>query len=229
MNLKHIEAIIFDAEGVVVNTEKLWDESQEILLGKRNLRYDREYLKPRMAGQTLLQGAQTMIDYYGLDESADDIALERKRIIDKLFNGSIPYIEGFVAFVSWVETANLRKSVATAMNRHLMAKVENQLDLRRYFHEHIYFIEDVGNRSKPEPDVFLYAAKKMNVDPANCLVIEDAPHGIEAARRAGMASVGIATTFTKEHLIDADFTGNDFMEIKAFLNQSGLPYKTIII
>jgi beta-phosphoglucomutase-like phosphatase (HAD superfamily) len=223
MNLKHIEAIIFDAEGVVVNTEKLWDESQEILLGKRNLKYDREYLKPRMAGQTLLQGAQLMIDYYGLDESADDIALERKRIIDKLFHGPIPYIEGFVSFVSWVQTINLRKSVATAMNRHLMAKVENQLDLRDYFHEHIYFIEDVGNRSKPEPDVFLYAAQKMSVDPANCLVIEDAPHGIAAARKAGMTSVGIATTFTKEHLIDADFTGNDFLEIKAFLNQSGLP------
>jgi beta-phosphoglucomutase-like phosphatase (HAD superfamily) len=71
--------------------------------------------------------------------------------------------------------------------------------------------------------VFLYAAQKMSVAPQNCLVIEDAPHGIAAARRAGMVSVGIATTFTKEHLIDADFTGNDFMEIKAFLNQSGLP------
>ena len=63
MGLKNIEAIIFDAEGVVVDTEALWDKSQEELLGRRGLLYDREYLKPKMAGQTLLEGAQLMVDY----------------------------------------------------------------------------------------------------------------------------------------------------------------------
>ena len=53
MNLKHVKAIVFDAEGVVVDTEILWDKSQEVLLGNRGLEYDREYLKPKMAGQTL--------------------------------------------------------------------------------------------------------------------------------------------------------------------------------
>lgn len=222
MKLKNIEAIIFDAEGVVVNTEKLWDESQELLLGKRGLSYDRDYLKPKMAGQTLLQGAELMVKYYGLNENPKDIALERKVIIDNLFEGPIPFIEGFEPFIHWVSASNLKKSVATAMNKHLMVKVENQLNLRQYFMEHIYFIEDVGNRSKPEPDVFLHAAEKLGVDPEKCVVIEDAPHGIEAAHRAGMTSIGIVTTFTKDHLKHADFTGNDFTEIKTFLNTSGM-------
>lgn len=222
MDLKHIEAIIFDAEGVVVNTEKLWDESQEVLLAKRGLAYDRDYLKPRMAGQTLLEGAELMVQYYELNENPMDIALERKVIIDELFDGPIPYIMGFEPFIHWVTNTNLKKSVATAMNKHLMVKVESQLNLRQHFKEHIYYIEDVGNRSKPEPDVFLHAAEKLLVTPERCLVIEDAPHGIEAARRAGMTAIGIETTFTKEHLKHADFTGKDFAEIKQFLNTSGI-------
>jgi len=222
MDLRHIEAIIFDAEGVVVNTEKLWDESQEILLGKHGLIYDREYLKPRMAGQTLLEGAELMVRYYGLDVKPEDMAYERQVIIDQLFNGPIPFIDGFESFVHWISPSNLKKGIATAMNRNLMLKVEDQLNLKRYFNEHIYFIEDVGNKSKPEPDVFLYAADKLGVNPQCCLVIEDAPHGIEAARSAGMVSIGIVTTFTKEHLLQADFTGRDFDEIKMFLISSGI-------
>ncbi len=222
MDLRHIEAIIFDAEGVVVNTEKLWDESQEILLGKRGLIYDREYLKPRMAGQTLLEGAELMVSYYGLDVSPEDMAYERQVIIDQLFDGPIPFIDGFESFVHWISASNLKKGIATAMNRNLMLKVEDQLNLKRYFREHIYFIEDVGNKSKPEPDVFLHAADKLEVNPQRCLVIEDAPHGIEAAKSAGMVSIGIVTTFTKEHLLHADFTGRDFDEIKMFLISSGI-------
>ena len=222
MDLKHIEAIIFDAEGVVVNTERLWDESQEILLGKRGLEYDRDYLKPRMAGQTLLEGVELMVNYYGLDVNPIDIAHERKVIIEALFDGSIPYIDGFEQFIHWTSTNHLKTSVATAMNRQLMEKVERQLNLKQYFHEHIYFIEDVGNKSKPEPDVFLYAAEKLGVRPEKCVVIEDAPHGIEAAKRAGMVAVGIITTFTREHLLHADFTGRGFDEIKMFLKSSGI-------
>jgi HAD superfamily hydrolase (TIGR01509 family) len=222
MDLSQIEAIIFDAEGVVVNTEKLWDQSQEILLGKRGLSYDRAYLKPRMAGQTLLEGAQLMVKYYGLNENPADIALERRTIIDKLFDGDIPFIDGFEPFIRWVISSSLKKSVATAMNKHLMLKVETQLNLKQYFSQHIYFIEDVGNKSKPEPDVFLHAAEKMEVKPGKCLVIEDAPHGIEAARRAGMVGIGISTTFTREHLREAHYTGKNFNDIKNYLEMSGL-------
>lgn len=222
MDLSQIEAIIFDAEGVVVNTERLWDQSQEILLGKRGLAYDRAYLKPRMAGQTLLEGAQLMVQYYGLNENPADIALERRTIIDELFDGDIPFIDGFEPFIRWVISSSLKKSVATAMNKHLMLKVETQLNLKQYFSQHIYFIEDVGNKSKPEPDVFLHAAEKMEVKPGKCLVIEDAPHGIEAARRAGMVSIGISTTFTREHLREAHYTGKDFNDIKNYLEMSGL-------
>jgi beta-phosphoglucomutase len=221
----NIEAIIFDAEGVVVDTEKLWDLSQDILLGNRGLVYDRDYLKPRMAGQTLLDGATLMVEYYALSETPVSVASERHTIIHELFEKEINFIRGFQEFMEWVQKTSLKYAIATAMNKTLMKKVESKLGLERYFGEHIYHIEDVGNKSKPAPDVFLLAAEKLAVEPKNCLVIEDAPHGIEAAKRAGMRSAGIVTTFRREFLHEADIIADDFDNIVEFIgreNGSGL-------
>ena len=222
MRLNNIEGIIFDAEGVVVNTEVLWDRSQQILLEKRGYAYDKEYLKPRMAGQTLKQGAQLMIDYYDIAESVEEMTADRKRIINELFDNEITFMDGFSSFIEVVCDSDLKIAVATAMKKDLMIKVEKQLDLREFFNNHIYFIEDVGNRSKPEPDVFLHAAEKIGIHPSKCVVIEDAPHGIDAANRAGMTSIGIATTFKKDQLTRADFAGNNFTEILHFLRTQGV-------
>jgi len=218
MELKHIEGIIFDAEGVVVDTEILWDKSQDILLGRRGLIYDREYLKPRMAGQTLLEGAQLMVDYYNLQESASTIAKERKELINALFEQEIAFMPGFISFYNWLKNTELKKGIATAMEKNLMVKVEKKLNLKDLFGDHIYFIEDVGNKSKPAPDVFLLAAEKMGVKACNCLVIEDAPHGVEAANSAGMISVGLTTTFDKELLNRAAFIAGNFPDILQFLS-----------
>ena len=119
---------------------------------------------------------------------------------------------------------HVERSIATAMNKTLMVKVEKRLRLQQFFGEHVYYIEDVGNKSKPEPDVFLYAADKLGVKPSDCIVIEDAPHGIEAANKAGMISIGLVTTFSREHLQNADFIADDFEEIQQFLKRGGIIY-----
>lgn len=218
MCLNNIKGIIFDAEGVVVDTESLWDKSQIEVLEKRSLFYNREYLKPRMVGQTILEGAQLIIDYYGLDESAQELANERQVIIQDLFETEIGYVDGFPPFVKLLKRAEKYSiSIATAMSKDLMLKVEQQLNLKQIFNEHIYFTEDVGDKSKPAPDVFFLAAEKLKIDPNKCLVIEDAPHGIEAANRAGMKSVGITTTFSARHLSEANYVVEDFKEISSLL------------
>jgi len=222
MDLSHIKGIIFDAEGVVVDTEILWDKSQDVLLGRRGLEYDRDYLKPRMAGQTLLQGAQLMVDYYNLDEKPSHIEHERKELIHDLFENEIHFIDGFEPFIKSLNGSQLKKSIATAMNKSLMVKVERKLLLQQIFGEHIYYIEDVGNRSKPEPDVFLFAANKMGIDPSDCIVIEDAPHGIDGANRAGMISIGLVTTFSRDQLQEANFIADNFEKVLLFLRQSGI-------
>ncbi len=66
------------------------------------------------------------------------------------------------------------------------------------------FTKDQVKRGKPEPDIFLLAAKSLGIDPARCLVIEDSPHGVQAARRAGMFVIGLAFRTSAEDLHEAD-------------------------
>jgi beta-phosphoglucomutase-like phosphatase (HAD superfamily) len=72
----------------------------------------------------------------------------------------------------------------------------------------------VGNKSKPDPAIYLHAAEKLGSSPQECIVIEDAPNGIQSAKSAGMKCIGIATTFTKDKLVEADLIANGFEDIK---------------
>ena len=212
-----IKAIIFDAEGVVVNTEPLWDKSQRILLSKYGVQYDRNILKPLMAGRNMQEGSSIMIEYYGLDISPENLAEERWTIIRKLFMEEIKFIDGFRTFYAGVKLYNVKTAIATDMNRSLMDLVDERLALRQIFDDHIYHIEDVGNRSKPDPSVFLLAADSLKIEPAHCMVIEDSPNGIIAANAAGMLSVGITTTFDQQVLHEAALIVENFKEISTSL------------
>jgi beta-phosphoglucomutase-like phosphatase (HAD superfamily) len=73
--------------------------------------------------------------------------------------------------------------------------------------------EDV-KKKKPAPDIFLFAAKKLGVDPANCVVVEDAVNGIQAAKAAGMRCVAVATSFPSEKLGEADVVRERIADIR---------------
>ena len=212
-----LRAIIFDADGVVLNSEILWDKSQVVLLGRRGLRYDRAILKPQLAGRSMLAGVQLMIAHYQLDENPEDMARERWEIVRELFATELEFMHGFEAFFSALDLSRYRVAIATAMQRDLMKVVTRRLHLYDYFGDHIYHIEDVGNKSKPAPDVFLHAAKKIGVKPCRCAVIEDAPHGLQAARAAGMYAIGLASTFDKQLLQKAHFVTSDYQQISRHL------------
>ncbi len=214
---KLLKAVIFDAEGVVIDTEPLWDKSQTILMERRGLVYDRAHLKPLMAGRTILEGVRVMKDYYNLDEDENKLTRERKELIENLFLHDIAYIDGFKAFFEWLETTDLTSCIATSLRKKLMILVEQKLPVRDLFGNAIFHIEDVGNKSKPAPDIFLYAAKEMGITPENCLVIEDSPYGIEAAKSAGMISVGLTTSFDKGVLSEADHVVSDYKQFKSLL------------
>jgi beta-phosphoglucomutase len=72
---------------------------------------------------------------------------------------------------------------------------------------------DVEQRSKPNPDLFLHAAGRLEARPENCVVIEDAPHGVEAARRAGMKCIALTTTYDRRKLSQADIVVDTFDQI----------------
>jgi len=206
-------AVIFDLDGTIIDTERAWDDAAKTLLGKRGIPYERERTKNFMMGRSLREGAAILKETYGLTESIDELTEERRALAKDFFVQEVSYVAGALKFIQETKKKYL-VAIATSMTREFFAFVDANLHLSELFDGHIYSVEDIGNISKPNPDIFLFAARKLDIAPEFCVVIEDAPYGIQAAKSAGMKSVGITTSTTRDKLSLADHVVDSFSEIQ---------------
>jgi beta-phosphoglucomutase len=207
-----ITTIIFDAEGVVFDTESIWDDAQVEFLGRRDITYERDVLKPLLTGRSLIEGVRTMQSLYGFPGDPELLAQERLSIIKELFVSGVNFIDGFLDFHQHVQR-HYKACIATAMDRSLFQLVESTLHLNKLFAKNIFFIDDVGGKGKPQPDIFLHAARQLQSIAQECLVIEDAPLGVIAAKHAGMKCIALTTTYRREKLSEADVVVENFAQI----------------
>lgn len=206
------DTILFDGEGVVIDSEKLWDRGQEEFLRRRGATYDRARIKHLLAGRSMVEGALILQAEYGFTGDPETLAQERIEIVEDLFRREAEFVPGFERFYQRVRS-RFKTCIATMMPQGLLDIVIARLALRDLFGEHIYCPDSNSLPGKPAPDLFLYSARLLQSVPANCIVIEDSPIGIEAARRANMYCIGIATTFPAEKLSGADIVVRSFDEI----------------
>jgi pseudouridine 5'-phosphatase len=205
-------AVIFDLEGVLLDTETVWDEAQQILLSRRGRSYDRGALKHRLAGLGARQGIAVLIDHYRLTDDPYALMLERRAIMVELLGREIRYIPGALDFVRDA-AAKVSVCVATSMESDLLGVVTASSDLCAVVPGPIFNPSDVGGVTKPAPDLFLHAASKLGVEPGDCLVFEDSPHGIVAARAAGIPCIALCTTQDRHRLSHADLVCSDWGEV----------------
>lgn len=206
-----IKAIIFDADGVIFDNEDLWDKGQTVFLARRGKIYDRALTKHRLTGRSLPEGVKVMQQQYGFTGDPEVLGRERLDIMKELYD-QVQLMPGFLEFYASIKNS-YKTAVATSSNPLLFEILDKKFGVTKLFSSHVYFLKDVNNVSKPEPDIFLYAAKMLGTDPEEALVIEDAPLGVEAAKSAGMKCVGLMSSYPKETLIKADQIVAKFSEI----------------
>jgi beta-phosphoglucomutase len=207
-----IDTIIFDAEGVVIDTEPIWDRGQEEFLRRRGCAYDRASTKHLLTGRSLAEGVRILQEQYDFPGDPALLAEERAEIVRDLFGRGVPFVPGFREFFER-SRYTYGTCMATAMVPDLLDAVDQGVGLSRLFGGRLFTIADVRYRSKPEPDLFLHAARQLGSEPAACVVIEDAPKGVEAAKRAGMKCIALTTTFVREKLTAADQVVDCYAEI----------------
>jgi beta-phosphoglucomutase len=208
-----IDTIMFDAEGVVIDTESIWDLGQQQFLRRRGIDYDRGTIKHLLTGRSLVEGAELMQGKYGFPGDPEELGQERLAIVKDLFRHQVKFIRGFMEFFNRVRNS-YKTCIASAMSKELLDIVDQRLGLSKLFHDRIFTLTHVANRSKPNPDLFLFAAAQLDSDPQNCVVIEDSPYGIEAAKRARMKCIGLTTTYDSEKLTGADIIVAHYAEIE---------------
>jgi beta-phosphoglucomutase-like phosphatase (HAD superfamily) len=207
-----IDTILFDLEGVIIDSGPIWEMADTLFVARRNYVFDNSMMMPLMAGKTLEEGVEILREHYPFAGDAKELAQERREIINELFQKKIKFIPGFLAFHKRI-SSKYKLAIGTSLEKQYLAAVDLHHHLSELFDDHVYSIADVNYVSKPNPDIFLYAASKVGSKPEQCVVIEDAPNGVEAAKRAGMKVIALTTGVSKEKLASADQIVDSYSEI----------------
>ena len=182
-----IEAVVFDLDGLLLDTEQLWDEVREQLARERGGRWHAG-AQADMMGMSSPEWSTYMHEVVGLAESPEEINREVVgRMLDR-YAERLPLIEGAVEAVERI-AAHWPLGLASSSNRELIDRALEVSGLARCFRATVSS-EEVP-RGKPAPDVYLEAARRLGVDPGSCAAVEDSASGIRSAHAAGMRVIAI--------------------------------------
>jgi HAD superfamily hydrolase (TIGR01509 family) len=207
-----IEAVVFDLDGLLIQTEELWDEVRESLARERGGRYGPEEQRAMM-GMSSLEWSRYMHEHVGLPESPDEISAE---VVDRLagrYRQRLPLIDGAAEAVERL-AARWPLAVASSSNRELIDLVLELSGLASRF-EATVSSEEVA-RGKPAPDVYVEACRRLGVEPTKAAAVEDSHSGIRSAKAAGMRVIVIPNpSFPPgdEALADADLVLGSLAEL----------------
>jgi HAD superfamily hydrolase (TIGR01509 family) len=182
-----VEAVVFDLDGVVVDSEHVWDEVRETLARERGGRWH-DRAQADMMGMSSIEWSRYMHDVVGLAESPAEINAEVVRRMKARYAEELPLIDGAVEAVRRLAEC-FRLGLASSSNPPLIELVLSSSGISPLF-EATVSSEEV-ERGKPAPDVFLEAARRLGVPPDRCAAVEDSANGIRAAHAAGMRVIAI--------------------------------------
>lgn len=215
-------AVIFDVDGVLVDSphERAWQEAlAELMAGPwREIvpqtsyapeRFTSEVYQTRLSGKPRMSGARSVLDYFGvpdLDRRVIEYAENKQKMIEALIDAGefVAYADA-IRFVTALKASGVRIAAASSSKNANRFMKQIHLDDGSLLLDS--FEANVCGRDlkhgKPHPEIFLLAAGELSVDPAGCIVVEDAAAGIAAAKAGGMLGLGIAR-FNDEDLLAAE-------------------------
>ncbi len=211
-----IKAIIFDMDGVVVDSEKLWTEVDNEFLKEKGI--DAELsadVKLAQLGKGSVNGTEIMMKKYGIEGDIVELTKWREDLARKLYQDKLELKPNVGKFLDDLKNTDYKVGLATSASRGLLDVVVGKVDFDAWFSVMVT-IDDV-EYGKPAPDIYLRAAELLGVNPADCLVFEDAPAGARAAKAAGMKCIGVIDRRWENHELSelADKVIYDFGEINA--------------
>jgi len=182
-----VEAVVFDLDGVLIQTEELWDEVREGMARAAGGRYGEEEQRAMM-GMSSPEWSRYMHEHVGLSASPEEIAAEVVRRMAARYRERLPLVEDAPEAVERL-AARWPLAVASSSNRELIDLVLELSGLDRFFEATVSSEEVV--HGKPAPDVYLEACRRLGADASRAAAIEDSHAGIASAKAAGMRVIAI--------------------------------------
>lgn len=191
-----LTAVTFDLDGLMFNTEELYQEVGGAILARRGHEITGELLD-QMMGRKAPQALQIMIDWHRLDATPEELAAETAEIFTEILPMRLAPMPGLLDLLDALDSAGIPKAIATSSGRAFVTNVLNQFQL----HSRFAFVltgEDIEH-GKPAPDVYLLAADRHGVAPREMMVLEDSQIGCAAAVAAETFAVAVPSGRSKTH------------------------------
>ena len=182
-----IDGVIFDMDGTMFDTERMWATFWEPALAALGLPY-REGLAEAARGTAGVTTRNVVRQFYGPDCDAEAIVDSLHRVADEVFfSAPVPKKPGLDALLAWLKARHISMAVASSSRE---AMIRHNLDVWGLTQDFTVIVsgQHVAH-SKPDPEIFLLTARKLGVEPARCLVLEDSYNGVRAGAAGGFVTV----------------------------------------
>lgn len=186
-NIRNKEAVIFDMDGVIFDSETLVFRCWNVVAEKYGVK-DVEKVCTECLGINAVETKEIFLRHYGSDFPYDEYKKEMAELFHKsAAEGGLKLKTGVVELLTFLKEQNYKIALASSTRRAVVEAELTGAGIIQYFDEII--CGDMVKKSKPEPDIYLKAAEKIDVSPDKCYAIEDSYNGIRSAHRAGMAVI----------------------------------------
>jgi HAD superfamily hydrolase (TIGR01509 family) len=199
-----IEGVAFDLDGLLVNTEELYQHVGTELLRRRGKAFEPDLLDAMM-GRPQQVSLTIMIEWHGLADTVDTLATETHEIFQSLLDTELRTMPGAIELLDLLDARGIVRGVATSSGPAFAHDVLGRVGLRERF-AFVLTSADVVH-GKPHPEIYRTAARRLAVEPGAMLVLEDSQAGCTAAVAAGAVAVAVPGGHSRRH----DFTGARFI------------------
>ena len=189
------KAVVFDMDGLMLNTEDLYDVVGSQLLARRGLTFS-QYLKRAMMGRKATEAFAVLRAECGLTDSIDSLIIESDELMCHVLDSGdhLALMPGLSPLLELLEAKTIPKAVATSSSRQFAERVLGAFDLAQRF-EFVLCGDDV-RQGKPNPEIYLAAAARLAISPTEMIVLEDSVLGSRAAVAAGAFTVAVPSQQT---------------------------------
>lgn len=208
--MKNLQAIIFDMDGVIVDSEALSVASERKTLAGHGIVVE-EGDWDTFKGKTTVAIFDYILKKYGIKHlSPQKMREEKMSHYMNLFEGNISLFDGFTDLIEYLRK-KYRIALVTSSGRDVQEKVFNTFGLHPHFD--LIVTGDMVSHGKPHPEPYLLALEKLGLRGEDCVVIEDSDNGVNSAQAAGIKTIAVTHTFPKEKIAHADFVVKNLREI----------------